>query len=186
MLREAPFGQLIRWVTKNKFLQYPEEKPDFELPATYNALLNASTTKPVPIRTTTSGSVDRVEKKPTRRSSATSSTDSGTVDSSELEKKQTEKEDQSPYAPAGKDVEALGLSRTKSRLETVPYTEARLELEEQLSLARTETKPIVPLKTSDGTILVDVCRPSPLSIFQHPDFKALSATIYLKYLRTHC
>lgn len=32
VFREAPMGQLVRFVTKNKYLQYPEEKPGFELP----------------------------------------------------------------------------------------------------------------------------------------------------------
>ncbi|KAJ5725065.1 uncharacterized protein N7483_006422 [Penicillium malachiteum] len=32
VIREAPIGQLIRYFTKNKYFQYPEEKPGFELP----------------------------------------------------------------------------------------------------------------------------------------------------------
>ena len=32
LVREAPLGQLIRYLTKNKYFQYPEEKPGFELP----------------------------------------------------------------------------------------------------------------------------------------------------------
>jgi DHA1 family multidrug resistance protein-like MFS transporter len=35
LLRESALGQLIRLVTRNKILQYPEEKADFELPASY-------------------------------------------------------------------------------------------------------------------------------------------------------
>ncbi|KAK0102843.1 hypothetical protein ONS96_005475 [Cadophora gregata f. sp. sojae] len=153
LLREAPLGQIIRWVTKGRYLQYPEEKEGFELPATYNALLNASEKKTVAAtRTNTRGTQERAER---QRSQSTSSSDSETVDTSELEKAQTQREEPSAYTPADKDVEALSLSRTKSRHETVPYTEARLELEAELSLARTETRPIVPLKTSDGNILVD-------------------------------
>lgn len=34
-IREAPFGQLLRWVTGNRVLQYPEEQPDFVFPTTY-------------------------------------------------------------------------------------------------------------------------------------------------------
>ncbi|CZT03793.1 related to FLR1-Putative H+ antiporter regulated by yAP-1 and involved in multidrug resistance [Rhynchosporium agropyri] len=153
LLREAPLGQIIRWVSKGKYLQYPEEKAGFELPATYNALLNASEQTPTThTRTMSRGTEDHVKRQQLK---STDSTDSETADTSELEKARTEKEDSSPYSPPEKDVEALSLSRTKSRLETIPYTEARLELEAQLSLARTETRPIVPLKTSDGHILVD-------------------------------
>lgn len=41
-IRDAPFGQLVRYLTKNKYFQYPEEKPDFELPDTWLELLNDS------------------------------------------------------------------------------------------------------------------------------------------------
>ena len=34
--RETPLGQLIRLATKNRFLLYPEEKPGFEVPASYS------------------------------------------------------------------------------------------------------------------------------------------------------
>jgi DHA1 family multidrug resistance protein-like MFS transporter len=42
-IRDAPFGQLVRLLTKNKYFQYPEEKPDFKLPDTWLQLLNART-----------------------------------------------------------------------------------------------------------------------------------------------
>lgn len=32
ILRDAPVGQLIRWITKNRYLKYPEEKPGFDIP----------------------------------------------------------------------------------------------------------------------------------------------------------
>lgn len=44
-IRDAPFGQLVRFLTKNKYFQYPEEKPDFELPATWTHAIHADTTK---------------------------------------------------------------------------------------------------------------------------------------------
>ncbi|OXV12129.1 hypothetical protein Egran_00110 [Elaphomyces granulatus] len=34
-IREAPFGQILRWMTGNRVLQYPEEHPDFVFPTTY-------------------------------------------------------------------------------------------------------------------------------------------------------
>lgn len=44
VIRDAPFGQLVRLLTKNKYFQYPEEKPDFKLPDTWLQLLNESST----------------------------------------------------------------------------------------------------------------------------------------------
>ncbi len=35
LIRDAPLGQVIRWVTRNRALPYPEERPDFECPECY-------------------------------------------------------------------------------------------------------------------------------------------------------
>jgi MFS transporter, DHA1 family, multidrug resistance protein len=42
LIRDAPLGQFIRLLTKNKYLQYPEERPDFVLPPEYSRALNSS------------------------------------------------------------------------------------------------------------------------------------------------
>jgi DHA1 family multidrug resistance protein-like MFS transporter len=36
LLRDAPLGQIIRYATGNRVLLYPEERPNFELPKSYN------------------------------------------------------------------------------------------------------------------------------------------------------
>lgn len=141
LIREAPLGQIIRWVTKNRLLPYPEELPGFELPATYNAVLNSSAKGP-----------PRAERNPSSLSGLTSST-SQLSRNLDLEKVETQKEDPNPYDETSQ--EFLHLNRTRSRLETTPYTEDRLEVEAELAIERTQTKPIVPQKTADGTILVE-------------------------------
>jgi len=35
ILRDAPLGQIIRYITGNRLLLYPEERPDFEPPKSY-------------------------------------------------------------------------------------------------------------------------------------------------------
>jgi MFS transporter, DHA1 family, multidrug resistance protein len=35
LIRDAPFGQIIRYISGNRVLLYPEERPDFELPKSY-------------------------------------------------------------------------------------------------------------------------------------------------------
>ena len=35
LIRDAPFGQIVRYITNNRVFQYPEERPDFQLPAAY-------------------------------------------------------------------------------------------------------------------------------------------------------
>jgi DHA1 family multidrug resistance protein-like MFS transporter len=139
-LREAPLGQLLRFITGNRVLQYPEEKPGFELPAEYNAVLNASTSEKRP----------SIARGPTVQSTPSADTRQSSLsgeEPSELEKVETE----AVVAEGDK----LSLKKTKSRLDTVPYTEDRLEIEAELAIERTQTKPIAPVKTADGKILVD-------------------------------
>ena len=148
ILREAPLGQIIRWVTKNKLLQYPEEKAGFELPSSYNVLLNPSG------GTATNNLASRtITKNESRRRSSISSSVGETLEADltlDLEKNET-------VTPEnyGNDLDAASLVRTKSRLDTTPYTEERLGVETELALERTKTKPIVPVKTTEGNILVD-------------------------------
>lgn len=123
LIREAPLGQALRWISRNKILQYPEEKEGFELPIQYTLQLNseksARTIKSVARTPTATSDLDAIS----------SSTDS--------------------------DLEGLGVTRTKSRAETMPYSNERFEVEQQLALERTQTIPIAPKKTTDGIVLVD-------------------------------
>jgi DHA1 family multidrug resistance protein-like MFS transporter len=156
-LRDAPLGQLLRWVTNNRLLPYPEELPDFKLPATYNALLNSSDITPNAVRTNSNEKVRPAQ--PSRQpsnSDGSSETKTATpgpaCGASHVEKVATQAEEPNPRHG---DIEALDLSRTKSRAETCPWSEERFEVEELLAIERTKTKPIIPTKTSDGIILVD-------------------------------
>lgn len=115
LFRESTIGQIIRYLSGNKYFQYPEERPDFELPEAYNTALNSSNLKEKP---------------------SNSDTDSN----------------QPPIA--NRDPEAA-LTRTKSRESTRQWTPDRANVERELSLERTKSVPVVPTKTSDGTILVD-------------------------------
>ncbi|KAJ5985335.1 hypothetical protein N7522_012531 [Penicillium canescens] len=113
VIRDAPFGQLVRLLTKNKYFQYPEEKPDFKLPDAWLQLLNeSSTAENIP---------DEKKREPEDRHLS--------QDTSEP------------------------LSRTSSV--TLPFTEARLEADEQHEIEKIKSIPIAPKKTKDGAILVD-------------------------------
>ena len=37
LLRDSPFGQLVRFATRNRVFLYPEEKPGFQAPSSYDA-----------------------------------------------------------------------------------------------------------------------------------------------------
>ena len=140
LLREAPIGQLLRFVTRNRILKYPEELPDFTLPESYNTALNERPYE---------------EKSPSR-----SDSESSPRKVSELEKQEEElpelKQRITTRSIRPGDVEHQAvLTRTKTRESTTPYTEERLEVEAELATERTKSIAIAPTKTSDGTILVD-------------------------------
>lgn len=146
MIRESPAGQVIRWITGNRVLRYPEEIPGFELPEAWNSLLNASEKKHAPpvssIRT------------PSR--TATPTPMEGEGDFQDLEKEETIQErNRSGSDSSDPNNVELALTHTKSRLDTQPYSRDRFEVEEELAVEKTISKPVIPLKTSDGTVLVD-------------------------------
>ncbi|KAF6795011.1 Transporter mfs1-like protein 1 [Colletotrichum musicola] len=128
IIRDAPIGQLIRFFTRNKFLQYPEEKPDFQLPQQWLDVLNSEKT---------------VGDAPVQAGTASSS--ASTTTNTDAENKNAD--DPAPYgAPA---------ARTRTREETTPYTQDRLEADEIHEIERTQSVPIAPRKTKDGAVLVD-------------------------------
>jgi DHA1 family multidrug resistance protein-like MFS transporter len=125
IIRDAPIGQLIRWATKNRYLQYPEEKPDFKLPEAWIAMMNNEDTP-----ATGAGSHTNTP------SSSSSSTHAGT-DIDETKKSVQDIEQPSDTASGttagvvlGEDFEGHDMEKVKSI-------------------------PIVPKRTKDGAILVD-------------------------------
>ena len=152
LLRDAPIGQLIRWVTKNRVLQYPEEKPGFVCPGGYQ------------------------DQKPSYASDASTPIASPPVvpDIAEkLEDPVTPGANLLATAPTARDVdpfdhagahESLN-SRTLSKVVTrheMSKMNTRADLEQaytnathQESMKNQQSRPIIPEKTTDGIILVD-------------------------------
>ena len=116
LIREAPLGHVLRWISRNRLLQYPEERSDFVLPVQYTTQLNTE---------------------------------------KDAHHTQSRNSLRAPTSSEGSDVEGLAITKTKSRAETLPYSNERFEVEQQLALERTKTIPIVPKKTTDGIVLVD-------------------------------
>ena len=133
LVREAPIGQVLRFLTGNKVFKYPEEQPDFQLPECYNTLLNA------------------------RDNEKTASPSDSEEESKEREQDSLElKHHITTRSVKSGDLEAqAALTRTKTRESTTPNTEERLQVEAELAVERTKSIPVIPQKTSDGTILVD-------------------------------
>lgn len=145
LLRDAPVGQVIRWITKNKYFQYPEEKSGYQLPASYQIFKTESSSW---AHTTTGASPDVLEQK--------------------LEEADADGAQQTGLTTATTvaDRESVAMSdRTLSTIMTRPelsQVNTRADLEQaytnatrQETLKNQPSRPIQPQVTSDGTILVD-------------------------------
>ena len=140
LIRDSPFGQLVRLVTRNRVFQYPEERPDFILPAVYSGSSekhhHASTHSPpvYPDPETVIESKDRQ--------------DESSSDGSELEQI---KSHHSATSVRSQEVQA-GINVALER----SHTQADLEKQTSLSsIERGPSRPIEPERLNDGTILVD-------------------------------
>jgi DHA1 family multidrug resistance protein-like MFS transporter len=157
LIRDAPIGQIIRYITKNRYLKYPEEHPDFKLPESYAAHLPSfSHPKTLPI--------DQDVPTPEPEGPAREEVcypDPETV----LEKAETHEESSDSELEYIKTVQTNRTAHTArtqiSRVGTKTALEKSIshaDLEQQFSLASIEkgpTRPIEPETLDDGTILVD-------------------------------
>lgn len=131
IFRESALGQAIRFVSRNKLLQYPEERPDFVLPQEYLALLSNSEKQHEIISDRSNSHIDHPSGSPAPLSDDSSQT-------------------------ADEDGEDLRRERTVGSIQRGPYMEhGRYDPEQQIELKKTKSEPIVPVKTNDGVILVD-------------------------------
>lgn len=144
LIRDAAIGQFIRFATRNRVLQYPEEKPDFVLPAWYypegheKATPQASTTQ---------------LEEPQKEEYETSERGSNNGESSQDNDEQSTEDEISRIKTAqSHHTTHSQVSRILSR------PTSRRDLEEQYSHATIEkgpSRPVIPEKLEDGTILVD-------------------------------
>jgi DHA1 family multidrug resistance protein-like MFS transporter len=127
IIRDSTLGQIVRFVTRNKVLQYPEDASEFAIPEYY--LTGPS-----------------VEKRNNIESLSNESSNAD-VDSMRI----GETVDSSPTLMAQNvDVERNAAEPDLLRARTQTEIQA-----EQLQVDRTVSRPIIPVKTVDGDILVD-------------------------------
>ncbi|CAF3625106.1 unnamed protein product [Fusarium graminearum] len=147
IIRDAPLGQLIRFVTRNKYLQYPEEKPDFKLPDAWDTVINNPN---VIVDESPANNNNNALLTGTALASSASSTVAATEDpkiKSETDK-ETEDVERADSVP-------VRLYRSRSPQETQAYTIDRLEADEEHDVEKVKSIPVVPKRTKDGHILVD-------------------------------
>ena len=177
IIREAPLGQLIRWVTGNKFLKYPEEEADFQCPKCYRdpeSTDSLSTIEEKNTDTEASGSAPRIEAGDSDDKELNSLPLNNDADHHhELEDLQTQKTNVTARSDIDQhDIEKLHtlkthvtvrssidgpptLTRTKTRDMTRAYTRERLDIEKEERSLKELNIPIIVQKNEDGDVLVD-------------------------------
>jgi DHA1 family multidrug resistance protein-like MFS transporter len=134
LIRESAIGQVIRYVTRNKVLRYPEEDPNFKIPWEEAALQE----KEKAIET----GADAVTPPAANRDPELANI-SHTISLAMI-----------PTAASSGRLQAVA-SRIMSREQTVPYSAERFEVEREESEMRATSTIIQPQKTTDGVTLVD-------------------------------
>ncbi|CAD0114851.1 unnamed protein product [Aureobasidium uvarum] len=148
LIRDAPIGQIIRYVTGNRVLQYPEEKSDFVCPSYYSHSGFEKETnqlfKAVPSLSSSNNSLNGdVEK-------------DNLEPDSDLQLTRTET-DRSRHNLSKTNTARSALSHVGSRI-ALEQSKTRADLEQAFALASEPSpwpEPIVPVRTADGVILVD-------------------------------
>lgn len=152
IIRDSSLGQLLRFVTGNKILKYHDETSEFTCPGCYNDNSNE-------------------KRKPSTAETSSNPTPNGDGDSNEEiqtqiteETKLEVRESLQDSEPASEDADDEDVERRGSAsgpanpngLWKIPTQADMQRTYTQKSLAeRAISRPIVPVKTSDGTVLVD-------------------------------
>ncbi|KAI8623887.1 major facilitator superfamily transporter [Xylariaceae sp. FL1651] len=129
LMRDTPVGQFVRLVTRNRMLQYPEEKADFQLPDAQLKVVNSDKTE--------------------YSSSSTCQSDASTLCPLD-EKTQVEKIDEETLP--SQSTTSVG---TESPAETLSNAKQGSTDDIEQAIEKIKSIPIVPRRTEDGTILVD-------------------------------
>lgn len=158
-IRDAPFGQLVRLLTRNRVFQYPEERPSFKCPHSYQEGAEHHQHEHhdlAPINE----EVRNVVEGPKEGLGGSTGVSLSDPDTSQLQtiataQSQLEKLDSnSSNTSASSGVQRVA-TLTLQRTHTLPYTEERLVEERAIALEKTRSTPIAPSKTADGITLVD-------------------------------
>jgi MFS transporter, DHA1 family, multidrug resistance protein len=151
LLRDAPIGQLIRLVSGDRYLKYPEEIPGFQIPweaavADEKANEDSATPPVLEQHGTRPATADPEKTEPSQEASTQSQ--AATHDYEALTQMPTVKSSASRGS-------RLTVTRTITREQTRPWTADRFMTEQEEAADRTQSAVIMPTRTADGVILVD-------------------------------
>ena len=173
LVRDAPIGQLIRYITKNKVLLYPEERPGFQCPSCYSApeATAAAQRSALALHTSTDTQLANLdgEKADIEKQNVEPAEEDARIESpqvlgaerptllsmptqrSDLERAFT-REDLEKLETTRSTMERVGTRGTLLHIKTIAELEAAFTA---AAMAKEPTRPIIPQRTSDGDILVD-------------------------------
>lgn len=145
LIRDAPIGQIIRYVTGNRLLQYPEEKSDFVCPDCYAQTDTQKSTSRNSTAAPSPSTIEDVEKAELNKD----------LEGLHLVRTET---DRSRRGLSKTNSARSALSRVGSRI-ALEQSETRADLEHAFAAASESPPPvperIQPALGADGTILVD-------------------------------
>lgn len=157
IIRDAAIGQVIRWVSGNRYLKYPEEEDDFTLPEPWTQLMNG-----IPItsaNTSTSDASTAAEDKETGgilRTPSNGSHGSTARDQSPQPSRAPKDEEQATESGRRRSSAEQSVSHEHAQhSEWGDMTRRRHDEDEEHELEKVKSIPIVPQTTKDGAILVD-------------------------------
>lgn len=163
--RESGIGQLLRYVTRNKFFAYPEEDPNFKVPWENVSLEPANPVsepkqKERDVESASDSDETRKDVGLEKELSASGSPARRTLSERNPEDRDLEKTMSFPKSLTRRETARTTdgrsiISRATTREQTSPYSRERFEVEQEEAAERHETNVIQPQKTSDGIILVD-------------------------------
>lgn len=145
IIRDAWLGQIIRLLSKNRLLQYPEEKEGFTWPP-YD-----------PTKPEKAGDEAKASDQAVQPTTSRSSSDEDVREKQENIPEATRNpEDLAIHRPVSRTTvrdQERGVERVLTRSST-RYSAERFELEQELAINKTKSLPIAPSTTTDGNILV--------------------------------
>ncbi|KAH6866593.1 multidrug transporter [Alternaria rosae] len=140
IVRDAPFGQLVRYATRNRFFKYPEELPGFEIPSAYTEKETSATASQDQVHSNHSATTNR------QPGPAPATTTPLQADLEKLPSRTAEVENAS---------DRNSTSTTPLPLHALPFSPSRLEAELALHTTHSPNHAIAPVKTADGLILAE-------------------------------
>ncbi|KIX94768.1 uncharacterized protein Z520_09458 [Fonsecaea multimorphosa CBS 102226] len=150
-IRDAPLGQFLRWVTHNRILLYPDERPGFVLPKLSSG---DPLQKDIPEPDESEPEAAEPEKQ-TSETPGDAQAEEAKFESGVVDPEKAEADGEASTRPMERAEGGGALEPTLSRQHSLPFTEERLALDRQLELEKTRSKPISLHRSADGTILVD-------------------------------